>query len=76
MNWTRIAYSDEAGEPFGDFGGMEAWMNRPPLAVGREAHASLPGSRLVVMERCAHAPYFEQPERFNQAVLDFLKGRP
>lgn len=41
VNWTRIAYSDEAGEPFGDFGGVEAWMNRPPLAVGREAPMSL-----------------------------------
>lgn len=44
-----------------------------PLSVGREAHAMLPGSQLVVMEGCAHAPYFEQPGRFNQAVLDFLR---
>jgi acyl-CoA reductase-like NAD-dependent aldehyde dehydrogenase len=39
VNWTRIAYSDEADEPFGDFAGLEA--DRPPLAVGREAPMSL-----------------------------------
>jgi pimeloyl-ACP methyl ester carboxylesterase len=33
----------------------------------------LPRSQLVVMEGCAHAPYFEQPGRFNQVVLDFLR---
>jgi pimeloyl-ACP methyl ester carboxylesterase len=44
-----------------------------PLPVGREAHAMLPRSQLVVMEGCAHAPYFEQPGRFNQVVLDFLR---
>lgn len=41
VNWTRVAYSNEAGEPFGDFSGTETWMDRPPLAVGREAPISL-----------------------------------
>jgi len=37
VNWTRIAYSDEAGEAFGDFTGLESWNNQPALPVGREA---------------------------------------
>lgn len=41
VNWTRVAYSDEAGEAFGDFAGLETWQDRPPLAVGREAPISL-----------------------------------
>ncbi len=41
VNWTRIAYSDEASEAFGDFSGLESWTDRPRLAVGREAPISL-----------------------------------
>lgn len=41
VNWTRIAYSDEASEAFGDFGGMESWADAATIAVGREAPMSL-----------------------------------
>ena len=41
VNWTRIAYSDEANEAFGDFGGMETWAEAGTIAVGREAPMSL-----------------------------------
>src|SRR5690348_6569298 len=37
VNWTRIAYSDEASESFGDFSSLETWNNQAPLPVGREA---------------------------------------
>jgi acyl-CoA reductase-like NAD-dependent aldehyde dehydrogenase len=37
VNWTRIAYSDEAGEAFGEFSGLESWNNQPLLPLGREA---------------------------------------
>ncbi|MGH6892662.1 MAG: aldehyde dehydrogenase family protein [Dongiaceae bacterium] len=37
VNWTRIAYSDEASEAFGDFSGLETWNNQPLLPVGRDA---------------------------------------
>ena len=37
VNWTRIAYSDEASEAFGDFPALETWNNQPTLPVGREA---------------------------------------
>ncbi len=41
VNWTRIAYSDEASEPFGDFDGLETWARPGTIAVGREAPMSL-----------------------------------
>ena len=41
VNWTRIAYNDDAGEPFGDFSALDAEAGRPPLALGREAPMSL-----------------------------------
>jgi acyl-CoA reductase-like NAD-dependent aldehyde dehydrogenase len=37
VNWTRIAYSDEASEAFGDYSSLETWNNQPPLPVGRDA---------------------------------------
>jgi acetaldehyde dehydrogenase / alcohol dehydrogenase len=37
VNWTRIAYSDEASESFGDYSGLETWDNQPALPVGHEA---------------------------------------
>jgi hypothetical protein len=37
VNWTRIAYSDEASEAFGDYAALETWNNQPPLPVGRDA---------------------------------------
>lgn len=40
VNWTRIAYSNEASEPFGDFSDLEPWGDRPG-AAGREAPISL-----------------------------------
>jgi pimeloyl-ACP methyl ester carboxylesterase len=43
-----------------------------PVAVGEAVHRLLPGSRLVVLPAAAHAPYFEQAEAFNRAVIDFL----
>lgn len=37
VNWTRIAYSDEASEAFGDFTGLETWNDQAALPLGREA---------------------------------------
>lgn len=41
INWTRIAYPDDASEPMGDFAGLEPWTSLGPLAGGREAPMSL-----------------------------------
>lgn len=43
-----------------------------PLAHGESAARSLPNARLEIIEKCGHIPMFEQPELFNQLVLDFL----
>jgi pimeloyl-ACP methyl ester carboxylesterase len=36
---------------------------------------SVQDGRYLVMEGCAHLPNLEQPEKFNDAVLEFLFGR-
>ncbi|WP_205041997.1 aldehyde dehydrogenase family protein [Rhodoligotrophos defluvii] len=41
INWTRIAYSDDPREAFGDFTQLDAWAGGPALALGREAPISL-----------------------------------
>ena len=41
INWTRIAYSDDPREAFGDFAGLDPWAGGPVLALGREAPMSL-----------------------------------
>lgn len=38
--------------------------------------AAISGARLAVIPETAHLPQMEQPERFNQIVLDFLLGLP
>ncbi|MEZ4522051.1 MAG: alpha/beta fold hydrolase [Thermomicrobiales bacterium] len=43
-----------------------------PPERGREMHASIPGSRLVVIENAGHLPCVERPEIYNAAVRDFL----
>jgi pimeloyl-ACP methyl ester carboxylesterase len=45
-----------------------------PLAIGVQAHALLPGSRLAVVRDTAHSPYLEKPKSFNQLLDDFLGG--
>jgi 2-hydroxy-6-oxonona-2,4-dienedioate hydrolase len=43
-----------------------------PLAVGREAQRLLAPAPLHVIEDAAHAPYFEQPDQFNNLLTSFL----
>jgi len=43
----------------------------PPHAV-RAAQAHVPGSRVVELPGVGHSAYFEQPEMFNRAMLDWL----
>jgi 2-hydroxy-6-oxonona-2,4-dienedioate hydrolase len=45
-----------------------------PLAIGVQAHALLPGSRLAVVKDAAHSPYLEKADAFNQLLDDFLAG--
>ena len=44
-----------------------------PVAMARDIHNAMPGSRLVVIPSAGHLPNIEQPEAFNQALLGFLE---
>ena len=46
-----------------------------PAAIGRAAAELLAPAPLHLIEGAAHAPYFEQPERFNRLLADFLTAR-
>jgi acetaldehyde dehydrogenase / alcohol dehydrogenase len=58
VNWTRIAYSDEASEAFGDFSGLETWNNQASLPVGRESPMTI--GRLQEGAERADASLFAQ----------------
>jgi len=45
-----------------------------PVAMARDIHAAIPGSRLVVIPDAAHISNLEQPAAFNAALTDFLGG--
>jgi pimeloyl-ACP methyl ester carboxylesterase len=46
-----------------------------PPSISRIIAAELPNSRLVLMPESGHSSYWEEPELFNQAVIDFIGGR-
>ncbi|HYG59647.1 MAG TPA: alpha/beta hydrolase [Symbiobacteriaceae bacterium] len=45
-----------------------------PLPMGERLARALPGSRLVVFERCGHLPHAEHAEAFNREVREFLQS--
>jgi pimeloyl-ACP methyl ester carboxylesterase len=46
-----------------------------PPADGQEFERLIPGSRLVVFDRCGHVPQLEKPARFNALLEEFLATR-
>ena len=44
-----------------------------PPVYGEEFHRLIPGSRLLVLDRCGHVPHEERPQEFFTALLQFLK---
>jgi 3-oxoadipate enol-lactonase len=46
-----------------------------PVDIMQEVQALVAGSELTVIEDAAHSAYFEQPEVFNERVMDFLGRR-
>ncbi|MBK6947262.1 MAG: alpha/beta hydrolase [Haliscomenobacter sp.] len=52
------------------------WGNQdtitPPF-VGEKFRELIPNSRLVMIDRCGHAPMMEHPEEFNKSLEAFLK---
>ena len=43
----------------------------PPM-VAHEFNRLIPNSELKFIDKCCHAPMMEQPEKFNEIVVDFL----
>jgi pimeloyl-ACP methyl ester carboxylesterase len=43
-----------------------------PARYAQAASQQIPGARLVVFEDSGHTPQIEEPDRFNQVVLEFL----
>jgi 3-oxoadipate enol-lactonase len=43
-----------------------------PPALARDMARRIPGAQFVELEGCGHLSNLEQPERFNEAVLDFI----
>ena len=44
-----------------------------PVAMSRAIHDAIPGSKLVIIPSASHLSNLEQPEKFNKALLGFLK---
>lgn len=44
-----------------------------PLELTERMARRIPGATLVVLEACGHLSNLEQPERFNQVLLEFLR---
>jgi pimeloyl-ACP methyl ester carboxylesterase len=45
-----------------------------PVADSEKMHNAIAGSRLVVLENAGHVSNLEQTEKFNEALMDFLRG--
>ena len=46
-----------------------------PPSISRLLAAEIPNSRLALMPEAGHSSYWEQPDLFNRAVLDFIGGQ-
>lgn len=46
-----------------------------PLAAAQHGHAITPKSQLSIYENAGHAPFMEDPERFNRELADFVARR-
>jgi non-heme chloroperoxidase len=46
-----------------------------PPSISRMIAAEIPNSRLALVPEAGHSIYWEQPELFNRAVLDFIGGQ-
>jgi pimeloyl-ACP methyl ester carboxylesterase len=53
----------------------EADLYSPPALI-RMVAAQIPNAEVVIVREAGHSSYWEQPEAFNRAVLDFLARHP
>jgi len=47
-----------------------------PVEAAEYVAAAVPGAVLVVFEESAHAPFYEEPELFNETLVRFIEERP
>jgi pimeloyl-ACP methyl ester carboxylesterase len=47
-----------------------------PLAAGEHVASVTPDARLVVFENSGHAPFYDEPDRFNAEVAAFIDSLP
>jgi pimeloyl-ACP methyl ester carboxylesterase len=52
----------------------DADKRSPVSPVGKNLHAAIPGSELVVLPGIGHMVNLEEPERFNEEVRSFLRA--
>jgi pimeloyl-ACP methyl ester carboxylesterase len=45
-----------------------------PLAHGQAYHEGIAGSKLVILEKCGHAPPFEKPQEAAKLLSDFFRN--
>jgi pimeloyl-ACP methyl ester carboxylesterase len=45
-----------------------------PLSAGELYNSSIPGSSLLVLDKCGHQPQIEQADHFVELIQDFLAG--
>ncbi len=45
-----------------------------PVSHAQSAHEAMPGSRLQIFDGVGHYPHCEDPERFVQAIVDFMSS--
>ncbi|HUI70509.1 MAG TPA: alpha/beta hydrolase, partial [Spirochaetia bacterium] len=51
------------------------WDESTPAEQGKELHAAISGSKLVMLPRAAHLSNVEQSDLFTAAVTDFLEQK-
>ena len=44
-----------------------------PVEIGERIQTLMPGSKLVVIDVAGHLPHYEQPDKVNPVLIDFLK---
>ncbi|MBC8173341.1 MAG: alpha/beta hydrolase [Chitinophagales bacterium] len=78
LSTAKSAIRQNLGEEVGKITAptLLIWGNNdtitPPF-VGEEFHKLIPNSKLIIIDKCGHAPMMEQPEEFNQHLSAFLK---
>jgi pimeloyl-ACP methyl ester carboxylesterase len=77
---STVRHAEEAKRYEGGLGGLAKptliiWGDQDevfPVEVGQKLHASIKTSELLVLKDSGHMPMWEDPDRTNRAILDFL----